>query len=340
MSRRGCSALAKDEAKKSSEMVSGLLALLDDVVALTKVAAASLDDVVGQTVQASGKAAGVVIDDTAVTPRYVVGFTAERELPIVGRIAMGSLKNKILFLLPAALFLSAFAPWAITPLLMIGGVFLCFEGFEKVHQMLASHDPHANVSHAESDAVDPGAVEEQKVAGAIRTDFILSAEIMAISLASITSPGILTQAIVLFSVALLVTAGVYGVVAIIVKADDFGVYLAQRGGTITTAIGQTIVYGMPQFLKILSFVGLVAMLWVGGGIIIHGLHAYGIDSPEHAVQVISDAARAIIPSIEGLLAWLAGAITSAIFGVFIGAIAAFVIVPILTPFWRTIRPAR
>ena len=194
MSHRGCSALAKDEAKKSSEM-SGLLALLDDVVALTKVAAASLDDVVGQAVQASGKAAGVVIDDTAVTPRYVVGFTAERELPIVGRIAMGSLKNKILFLLPAALFLSAFAPWAITPLLMIGGVFLCFEGFEKVHQMLASHNPHANASHAESDALDPGAVEEQKVAGAIRTDFILSAEIMAISLASITTPNILTQAI-------------------------------------------------------------------------------------------------------------------------------------------------
>ena len=140
MSHRGCSALAKDEAKKSSEMVSGLLALLDDVVALAKVAAASLDDAAAQAVKASGKAAGVVIDDTAVTPRYVVGFAAERELPIVGRIALGSLKNKILFLLPVALLLSAFAPWAITPLLMIGGVFLCFEGYEKVHQMLAPHD--------------------------------------------------------------------------------------------------------------------------------------------------------------------------------------------------------
>ena len=307
----------------------GLLALLDDVVALTKVAAASLDDVAGQVVQASGTAAGVVIDDTAVTPRYVVGFAAERELPIVRRIARGSLKNKILFLLPVALLLSAFAPWAITPLLMIGGVFLCFEGFEKVHQMLAPHDAHVNDMHVASYAVDTRALEEEKVAGAIRTDFILSAEIMTISLASITAPDILTQAIVLFSVGVLVTAGVYGVVAIIVKADDFGVYLAQRGGTITTAIGQAITYGMPPFLKTLSFVGLIAMLWVGGGIIIHGLHAYGIDGPEHTVQVISDAARAAIPPIVGLLPWLAGAITSAILGLFIGAIAAFAIVPAL-----------
>ena len=129
----------------------------------------------------------------------------------------------------------------------------------------------------------------------------------------------------LLLVGVLVTAGVYGVVAIIVKADDFGVYLAQRGGTITTAIGRAIVYGMPPFLKMLSFVGLVAMLWVGGGIIIHGLHAYGIDGPEHVVQAISDAARATIPRIDGLLAWLAGTITSAILGLFIGAIAAFVV---------------
>jgi predicted DNA repair protein MutK len=220
---------------------------------------------------------------------------------------------------------------------MIGAVFLCFEGFEKVHQMLT---PHADATHAASYTVDASAVEEEKVAGAIRTDFILSAEIMAISLASITSPGILTQAIVLFAVAVLVTAGVYGVVAIIVKADDFGLYLAQRGGTITTAIGQAIVYGMPPFLKMLGVVGLVAMLWVGGGIIIHGLHAYGIDRPEHVVQVIGDAARATIPPVGGLLAWLAGAITSAILGLFIGAITAYAVVPVLTPLWRAVRPAR
>ena len=318
-------------------MASGLLALLDDVVALAKVAAASLDDAATHTIKASAKAVGVVIDDAAVTPRYVVGFAADRELPIIGRIARGSLKNKILFLLPAALLLSAFAPWAIMPLLMIGGVFLCFEGYEKVHQMMTPHDAHANAAHAP--AVDARALEEETVAGAIRTDFILSAEIMAIGLASIATPNILMQALVLSAIGLLVTAGVYGLVAIIVKADDFGVYLAQRRGTTTRAIGKVTVHGMPAFLRMLSFVGTVAMLWVGGGIIIHGLHSYGIDGPEQVVHVISDAARAAIPSIGGLLAWLAGVITSAAFGLAIGAVTALVLVPVLTSLWRTVRPA-
>lgn len=319
-------------------MASGLVALLDDVVALAKVAAASLDDAATQTIKASAKAAGVVIDDAAVTPRYVVGFAAERELPIIGRIARGSLKNKILFLLPAALLLSAFVPWAIMPLLMIGGMFLCFEGYEKVHQMMAPHDAHANPAHAASPAVDATALEEETVAGAIRTDFILSAEIMAISLASIATQNILMQALVLLTVGLLVTAGVYGLVAIIVKADDFGVYLAQRRGTTTRAIGKVTVHSMPAFLRMLSFVGTVAMLWVGGGIIIHGLHSYGINGPEQVVHFISDAARAI-PSIGGLLAWLAGAITSATFGLVIGSITALAVVPIVTSLWRIVRPA-
>jgi uncharacterized protein len=320
-------------------MAGGLLTLLDDVVALAKVAAASLDDVATQTIKASAKAAGVVIDDAAVTPRYVVGFAAERELPIIGRIARGSLKNKILFLLPAALLLSAFAPWAIMPLLMIGGVFLCFEGYEKVHQMIATHDAHSNAVDAASTAVDAGALEEETVAGAIRTDFILSAEIMAISLASISSPNILVQALVLLTVGVLVTAGVYGVVAAIVKADDLGVYLAQRRGKITRAIGQVTVHGMPPFLKTLSFVGMVAMLWVGGGIIIHGLQTYGIDAPEHVTHVLSDAARAVLPSIGGLLAWLVGATASAVFALVIGAITALAVVPVLTPLWRAVRQA-
>ena len=296
-------------------MGSGLLGLLDDVVALAKVAAASLDDAAAQAVKASGAAAGVVIDDAAVTPRYVVGFAAERELPIVGRIALGSLKNKILFLLPAALLLSAFTPWAIMPLLMIGGMFLCFEGYEKVHQMIAPHNAHANAAHPASSG-DARELEEKTVAGAIRTDFILSAEIMAISLAGIEAPNILMQALVLLTVGVLVTAGVYGVVAAIVKADDLGVYLAQRRGKITRAIGQATVHGMPPFLKTLSFVGMVAMLWVGGGIIIHGLHTYGI--------------------IGGMLGWLGGAIASAVFGLVIGAITALAIVPVLTPLWRAV----
>jgi predicted DNA repair protein MutK len=319
-------------------MASGLLALLDDVVALAKAAAASLDDAATQTVKASAKAAGVVIDDAAVTPRYVVGFAAERELPIIGRIARGSLKNKILFLLPAALLLSAFAPWAIIPLLMIGGVFLCFEGYEKVHQM-APHDAHPITTHTASPAVDATAFEEDTVAGAIRTDFILSAEIMAISLASVATSSILMQALVLLTVGLLVTAGVYGLVAIIVKADDFGVYLAQRRGRTTRAIGKVTVHSMPPFLRMLSFVGTVAMLWVGGGIMIHGLHSYGIDAPEHMVDLISDTARDVIPSIGGMLAWLAGVLTSAAFGLVIGAVAALALVPVLTWVWRTVRPA-
>jgi len=241
-------------------MAGGLLALLDDVVALAKVAAASLDDAATQTIKASAKAAGVVIDDAAVTPRYVVGFAAERELPIIGRIARGSLKNKILFLLPAALVLSAFAPWAIMPLLMVGGVFLCFEGYEKLRQTMMRNHAHAIVAHAAPNALDARTLEEETVAGAIRTDFILSAEIMAISLASIATSHMLMQALVLLAVGLLVTAGVYGLVAIIVKADDFGVYLAQRRDATARAIGKVTVQGMPAFLKILSFVGTVAML--------------------------------------------------------------------------------
>jgi predicted DNA repair protein MutK len=317
-------------------MASGLLALLDDVVALAKVAAASLDDAATQTIKASAKAAGVVIDDAAVTPRYVVGFAAERELPIIGRIARGSLKNKILFLLPAALLLSAFTPWAITPLLMIGGLFLCFEGYEKVQQMITPYDAHTNLA---SPALDARAVEEKTVAGAIRTDFILSAEIMAISLASIATSHILMQALVLLTVGVLVTAGVYSLVAIIVKADDFGVYLAQRRGRTTQAIGNVTVHSMPTFLRVLSFVGTVAMLWVGGSILIHGLHSYGIDGPEQVVHVISDAVRAAVPSIGGLLAWLAGVITSVAFGLAMGIITALALVPVLTSLWRSVRRA-
>jgi predicted DNA repair protein MutK len=314
-------------------MASGLLALLDDVVALAKVAAASLDDVTTQSIQVSAKAAGVVIDDAAVTPRYVIGFAAERELPIIRRIAGGSLKNKVLFLLPAALLLSAFASWAIMPLLMIGALFLCLEGYEKVHQIIVPHDTHTNLSPA----VDSTTLEDDTVAGAIRTDFILSAEIMAISLASIVAPNIFMQALVLLAVALLVTAGVYGSVAIIVKADDVGVYLAQRRGAISRSIGKITVHGMPAFLKMLSVVGTVAMLWVGGGIIIHGLHTHGIDWPEQAIHATSDAARTTIPSIGGLLAWLIGAITSAAFGLILGAVAALTLGPI-TSLWRTVRP--
>jgi len=222
------------------------------------------------------------------------------------------------------------------PLLMVGGVFLCFEGYEKLRQMMMRNDAHAIAAHAAPNALDARTLEEETVAGAIRTDFILSAEIMAISLASIATSHMLMQALVLLAVGLLVTAGVYGLVAIIVKADDFGVYLAQRRDATTRAIGKVTVQGMPAFLKILSFVGTVAMLWVGGGIIAHGLSSYGIDQPQHIVNALSEIAGAANSLIGGFLTWLTEAFAFAFFGAITGAITALAVVPVLTPLWRRV----
>jgi predicted DNA repair protein MutK len=306
--------------------MSGLLALLDDVVALTKLAAATLDDAASQAVKASSKAAGVVIDDAAVTPRYVTGLAAQRELPIVGRIAVGSLRNKLLFLLPAALLLSAFLPQAITPLLMLGGLYLAFEGYEKVHHMITGpRHAAAGMKVAAELAQGDQALEDEKVSGAIRTDFILSAEIMAIALASITAPDLVTQAVVLAIVALVITVGVYGVVALIVKADDFGVRLARRNGVVSGPVGRALVYGMPPFLETLSLVGMVAMLWVGGGILVHGLASFGITGPEHVIHGSSEAARDAVPFDADVLAWLVSAAGAAIVGLIAGAITAAVV---------------
>jgi predicted DNA repair protein MutK len=306
--------------------MSGLLALLDDVVALTKLAAATLDDAASQAVKASSKAAGVVIDDAAVTPRYVTGLAAQRELPIVGRIAVGSLRNKLLFLLPAALLLSAFLPQAITPLLMLGGLYLAFEGYEKVHHLITGpRHAAAGVKVAAELVQGDKALEDEKVSGAIRTDFILSAEIMAIALASVTAPDLATQAIVLAIVALVITVGVYGVVALIVKADDFGVRLARRNGIVSGPVGRALVYGMPPFLETLSLVGMVAMLWVGGGILVHGLASFGITGPEHVIHGLSEAARDAVPFDADVLAWLVSATGAAIVGLIAGAITAAVV---------------
>ncbi|NOU04977.1 MAG: DUF808 family protein, partial [Hyphomicrobiaceae bacterium] len=233
-------------------MSGGLLALLDDVAALAKVAAASIDDATGMAAKASAKAAGIVIDDTAVTPRYVVGFAADRELPIVGKIAYGSLKNKLIFLLPAALILSAFAPWAITPLLMAGGVFLCFEGYVKAHEWLSG--VKVEETAAAVTATSAKELEDVRVASAIRTDLILSAEIMAISLATVSDASFAMQAFALAVVAVLVTAAVYGLVAAIVKADDLGVRLVRRGTGFSKAVGSALVHGMPPLLNTLSIV--------------------------------------------------------------------------------------
>ena len=303
--------------------MNGLLSLLDDVVALTKLAAATIDDAAGQAARAGVKAAGVVIDDAAVTPRYVTGLAAQRELPIIARIAIGSLKNKLLFLLPAALLLRSFWPQAITPLLMLGGLYLCFEGYEKVHHSLAS--PVLVGSDKEADVRFSKEIEDQKVAGAIRTDFILSAEIMAIALASITAPDFATQALALTVVAVVITAAVYGVVALVVKADDVGVRLALRGGPVSGALGRALVHGMPPFLEVLSFIGMLAMLWVGGGILLHGLAEYGFTALEHAIDAASEFARGALPLVGDVLAWLIAAAVAAVIGLVVGALTGIVV---------------
>ena len=303
----------------------GLIALLDDVTAIAKVAAASLDDVATQAARTGMKSAGVVIDDAAVTPRYVVGFAAERELPIVGRIALGSLRNKLVFLLPAALLLGVLAPWAITPLLMLGGAYLCYEGAEKVHEWVF---PHADAAVPEDGAVQDSAarsLEDAKVSSAIRTDFILSAEIMAIALAALPPEGtLLTRGLVLALVGAGITGVVYGAVALIVKADDIGLAMARSAmpglrGAAVRGFGRALVAGMPGLLRALAVIGTLAMLWVGGSILLHGLAHFGLHAPEHAVAALGEAVAAVTPVAPGLLGWLAGAAFGGAIGLAVGA---------------------
>jgi len=300
-------------------MPSGLTALLDDVAGIAKLAATSLDDVGAAAGKASSKAAGVVIDDTAVTPRYVVGLTPDRELPIIWKIGLGSLRNKLLLLLPAALILSAFAPWAITPILMAGGAYLCFEGAEKVIEALTTK-AHAPDTPEEMESA--AHLEEAKVSGAIRTDLILSAEIMAIALADVATEPFLTRAVVLAIVGVLVTAGVYGVVALIVKMDDIGLHLAQREGAGIRALGRGLVKGMPHLLKALSVIGTAAMIWVGGGIVLHGMEEFGFGALPHFVHQVAAGAGHALPALQGPVEWLVGAIGSGIFGLALGSVIA------------------
>ena len=301
------------------------MALLDDVAAIAKIAAASLDDAAAQAVKAGGKAAskaaGIVIDDAAVTPRYVVGFASARELPIIGKIAWGSLKNKMIILLPGALFLSFFAPWIITPLLMLGGAYLCMEGYEKVMDIVRPHDGHGD-DDAADDAGDKTSVEleNEKVASAIRTDFILSAEIMAITLSTVATAPLWLQGGVLAVVGIGMTALVYGAVALIVKADDAGAALAQSGKGAIAAFGRGLVLGMPVFLKVLSWVGMVAMLWVGGGIMVHGLYELGYPAAEKTIHHLATTVAATVPALAGFVTWLVSAAIAAVIGLVIGAV--------------------
>ncbi|GAB3224885.1 DUF808 domain-containing protein [Hymenobacter seoulensis] len=289
-------------------MPSGLFALLDDISALVKVSAASLDDVPAQVAKTTGKVSGIVIDDTAVTPKYVVGLDPSRELSIIFQIAKKSLINKLLILSPAALVLGYFAPWAITPILMLGGAYLCYEGYEKVHSMFSKHhevDPESeNVK-----TITPEELEQERVAGAVRTDIILSAEIMAIAYSQVTGQPIVNQIVVMAAVAVFITVAVYGFVGMIVKADDFGVHLAKdKHGPATQKFGRGLVKFMPHFLQILSYVGTAAMLWVGAEIIAHG-----IPFTAHLLHDLEEA-LADMPAV----AWLAKALACGIGGLILG----------------------
>jgi len=298
-------------------MASGLFALLDDVATITKLAAASVDDIGAAAGRAGVKAAGVVVDDTAVTPRYVHGFSPERELPIIGRIAKGSIFNKLVILLPAAMLLTVFAKWAITPLLMIGGAYLCFEGVEKLIEAVTGH------SHGEAEdtiALESAELEKKMVGGAVRTDFILSAEIMAIALNEVADQPLLTQGLALAVVGIAITIAVYGVVALIVKMDDVGLNLSQRRSSATRALGRGLVLGMPKLMTILSVIGVAAMIWVGGGILVHGLEAFHLDALPHALHGLAEGAAHAAPLAKGFIEWLVTAIGSGIVGIIVGGI--------------------
>ncbi len=301
-------------------MAGGLIGLLDDVAALAKLAAASIDDVGAAAGRASVKAAGVVVDDTAVTPTYVHGLAADRELPIIRRIATGSIRNKLVFILPAALLLSAVAPILVEIILMLGGAYLCFEGVEKIHHKLSHHDAADDVP-----AAMLGPEQEAKtIAGAVRTDFILSAEIMVIALKEVIDEGFVSRAVILVVVAVAITAIVYGLVALIVKMDDIGLRMVSTGGRGAQRVGRALVSGMPKLLTVLSTVGTAAMLWVGGHILLVGTHELGWDGAYDLVHSLEEQVHDI-GGIGGVLAWIVNTLISAVIGIAVGSLIVLVV---------------
>jgi len=307
-------------------MPSGLVALLDDMAVIARAASASMDDVAVAAGKAGTKTAGVVIDDAAVTPSYVTGLSPARELPIIWKIAKGSLKNKLVFLLPAALILSEFLPGAIIWLLMLGGAFLCYEGAEKVLEKLGAAKHGKTL---EDEITDPVAFENQRVAGAIRTDMILSAEIMAIALAEVATETLVMRAAVLAIVGAAVTVTVYGAVAVIVKLDDIGLHLTKKPGATARAFGALLMRAVPHLLTALSLIGTIAMLWVGGGIIVHGTHEVGFHAIHDLVQGAEYAVAGASGAAGGVLGWLTYAGLSALLGMVLGSIIAFTLHKVL-----------
>lgn len=301
-------------------MAGGLVGLLDDVAALAKLAAASIDDVGAAAGRASLKAAGVVVDDTAVTPTYVRNLAADRELPIIEKIAAGSLRNKLVFILPVAILLSEIAPTLVEVILMAGGTFLCYEGAHKLLHAFR-HDDH---EHDVPAAMSGPEAEKATIAGAIRTDFILSGEIMVIALKEVVDEPFVSRAVILAVVAVLITAIVYGLVGAIVKMDDVGLSLAQRTSTGAQRMGRALVAGMPKLLAALSTVGTAAMLWVGGHILLVGSDELGWHSPYEFVHDLEHHVHDT-GSISGVLEWLINTGCSAVLGVAVGLVVALVV---------------
>ncbi|NTF17071.1 DUF808 domain-containing protein [Agrobacterium rubi] len=332
-------------------MATGFFALFDDIVMISKLAAASVDDALGQAAKAGSKAAGVVIDDAAVTPRYVVGLAPARELPMILKIARGSLFNKLVILLPVALLLDYFAPWIVMPLLMIGGVYLCYEGAEKLLEYVAPHAAHHHEDEVHGGpAISPQELENTKVKGAVRTDFILSAEIMAITLANVSEglpvptdthtliSSIMSKAIAIGLVGIAITVVVYGVVGIIVKADDMGLNMARnRIGNesirkAVSAFGRGLVAGMPKFLTALAAVGTAAMLWVGGSILVHGLASIGYPEAENLIHHLADVASKSVPaSLTGIVSWICTSGIQGVLGIIVGGLTIPLVGKALSP---------
>ena len=307
-------------------MAGGLVGLLDDVAALAKLAAASIDDVGAAAGRASAKAAGVVVDDTAVTPAYVQGLAAERELPIIKKIASGSLRNKLLVILPVALLLSEIAPTVVEIILMAGGTFLCFEGAEKIYHKLKGDDH----DHDLPVAMQGPEAEKATIAGAVRTDLILSAEIMVIALKEVIDEPFVSKAIIMVVVALFITVIVYGVVALIVKMDDVGLALAGREAESSQKLGRAMVSGMPKLLTGLTIVGTAAMLWVGGHILIVGSHELGWDGLYDIGHDLEESV-ADVGGVGGVLSWMVNTSLSAVVGFIVGGI----VVAIVSQFHKT-----
>jgi len=297
----------------------GLVALLDDVAVLARAAAASVDDIGVGAARASAKAAGVVIDDAAVTPQYVRGLAAKRELPIIRRIAVGSLRNKLLIILPAVLLMSQFVPALLTPILMLGGTYLCYEGAEKVWARFGGHsDAHG----ADEDALPD---EDTVVSGAVRTDFILSAEIMVISLNEVVDQPFVARAVILLVVAIAITVLVYGFVGLIVKMDDVGLRLAELPRMGVARFGRGLVKAMPRLLTTLTVVGTAAMLWVGGHILLVGTDELGLTFLYDAVHHVEEAAKEVTGALGSVVGWLVNTLASALLGLVVGAVVVLVL---------------